>query len=89
MTEPDIRKWFSDLRSNLDEIGALDVLDDPSRVFNSDDSNIQLAPKTGTVVGIKGWKNCYEIAAGPEKSTLGENIFRRKHLGENIFRRKH
>ena len=54
----------------MNDIGALDIFNDPSRVFNSDESNIQLCPKTGKVVGLKGWKNVYEVAPAPEKSTL-------------------
>ena len=47
-----------------------EIFNDPARVYNSDESNIQLCPKTGKVLGIKGHKNIYEVAPGPEKSTL-------------------
>ena len=46
------------------------MFSDPSKIFNSDESNIQLCPKTGEVIGICGWKNVYEVGCGPEKSNL-------------------
>ena len=46
------------------------MMEDPSRVFNADETCIRLCPDTGKVLGIKGWKNIYEVAPGPEKSTL-------------------
>ena len=68
--EKDIRAWFKLLSDNLKSINQENILSDPSRVFNTDESNIQLNPKTGLVVGLKGWRNIYEIGPGPEKSTL-------------------
>lgn len=70
ITETDIRKWFSNLTFEMEKVQAMDIFQDPSQVFNSDESNIQLCPKTGKVIGMKGWKNIYELAPGPEKSTL-------------------
>ena len=58
----DSRYIQKSLKSNFFSfVGELDILNDLSRVFNSDESNIQLAPKTVTVVGIQGWKNCYKF----------------------------
>ena len=70
VTEDGIRTWFTTLKSEVMELDALDIFSDPSRVFNADESNLQLCPKTGKVVGVKGWKNCYQLAPGPEESTL-------------------
>ena len=70
ITEEDIRAWFACLKDEMVKINALDVFDDPSRVCNSDESNLQLCPKTGKVIGPKGWKNVYELTPGPDKSTL-------------------
>ena len=47
-TEADIRTWFSNLEENMKSLGAEDVLADPTRVFNTDETCIQLAPSTGT-----------------------------------------
>ena len=70
VTEVSIREWFNVLQANLEYLGIKDILDDPKRVFNTDETNIQLSTKTGNVISIKGWKNVYEIAPAPEKSTL-------------------
>ena len=70
VNEPAIRNWFATVQRELAELNALDVLEDPTRIFNCDETNIQLCPSTGKVIGIKGWKNVYELAPGPEKSTL-------------------
>ena len=70
VTEEGIRDWFRVMTDELRDINALEILDDPQRIFNLDESNIQLCPKTGKVVRIKGWRNVYELAPGPEKSTL-------------------
>ena len=70
VTEANIREWFANLITEMEQIDALDIFDDPNRVFNCEESNIQLCPKTGTVIGIKRWKNVYELAPGPDKSTL-------------------
>lgn len=70
ITEKDIRTWFTDLENNLKFLGVEDVLKDPTRVFNTDETCIQLAPSTGKVIGETKWRNIYEVAPGAEKSTL-------------------
>ena len=70
ITEGSIREWFASLKANIEEIGATEIFADPSRVYNLDETNIQLDPLTGKVVGIRGWRNIYEIGPGPAKSTL-------------------
>ena len=70
VTEVAIRQWFTSSKEHLTELGALDVLEDPTRIFNSDETNVQLCPSTRKVIGIKGWKNIYELTPGLEKSTL-------------------
>ena len=70
ITKASIKEWFSNLDKNLTELNHRDVLEDPTRIFNSDETCIQLCPKTGKVIGVKGWKNIYELSPGPEKSNL-------------------
>ena len=48
----------------------MNQLEDPSRFINADESNFMLCPRTGKVLGPKGWSNVYEILAGSEKDTL-------------------
>ena len=51
-------------------MGYIDVLNDPNRIFNANETCVQLCPKTGKVVGMRGWRDIYEVAPGPEKSSL-------------------
>lgn len=70
VTEEYIRKWFSDLKKYLTEINAIDLLEDPRRILNGDETSFSVCPKTGKVIAPKGWKNVYEIQAGNEKETI-------------------
>jgi predicted rRNA methylase YqxC with S4 and FtsJ domains len=55
-----------------------EVLDDPSRIFNGDETGFQICPSTGSVLAQKGAKNVYSIDTGSSKekyncnSTLSE-----------------
>lgn len=70
VTEGSIRNWFHGLKARLTEMGSFEILSDPSRVFNVDETNIRLCPKSTKVIAMKGWKNIYEVSPGPEKSTV-------------------
>ena len=70
VTEPYIREWFATLRRNLMNLNALDVMKDPSRIFNTDETGIQLSPGVGRVIGERNYRNLYEVAPGPEKSSM-------------------
>ena len=43
---------------------------DPRLVINTDEINFPLRPKTGKVLGPKGWRNVYDLRRGNEKDTL-------------------
>ena len=45
VAEADIRIWFKALHENLSEMNALDILDNPERIFNTDETCIQLLSK--------------------------------------------
>lgn len=64
VSENDIRGWFANIQSALEEENALDVLHDPTRIFNGDVTNFLLCPNTGKVLGMKGSKNVYEVDRG-------------------------
>lgn len=70
ITESAIRDWFKGLHDNLEAMNSLEILQDPTRIFNTDETCVQLCPETGKVLGVKSWRNIYEVAPGPEKSTL-------------------
>ena len=70
VTEENIRAWFSSLEAYTKDANLEEMLGDSSRIFNCDETCVQLCPSTGKVIGIAGWKNIYEVAPGPEKSNL-------------------
>lgn len=70
VTEEDIRKWFVDLKQYLTEEGAHDILENPSRIFNMDETGMSLCPKIGKILGEKGEKNQYILASGQEKQCM-------------------
>ncbi|CAG9760226.1 unnamed protein product [Ceutorhynchus assimilis] len=65
-----IRKWFKELTQFLTERNLLDLLDDPHRIFNGDESGFALYPKSGKILGPKGFRNLYHIKLGNEKENI-------------------
>ncbi|KAJ8952300.1 hypothetical protein NQ314_007568 [Rhamnusium bicolor] len=70
VSENSIRQWHEDIRKYLINENAVDILEDPTRIFNSDESGFATNPKTGLVLGPKGLKNFYEIKSGSEKECI-------------------
>ena len=70
ITEEYIRKWFSNLHDYLQEIDAEDVMTDPTRILNGDETGFALCRKSGKILAPKGWKNIYEVKKSGEKETL-------------------
>ncbi|KAJ8966802.1 hypothetical protein NQ314_003298 [Rhamnusium bicolor] len=69
LTQEYIRSWFLDLKTFLTESKALDILDNPSRMLNEDETGFRLCPKTGRVLGLKG-HNLYVVKTGNGKENL-------------------
>ncbi|XP_072389546.1 uncharacterized protein [Diabrotica undecimpunctata] len=57
-------------RRTSEEKHLEEVLTDPSRIFNGDESGFQICPSTGKVFAMKGFKNVYNV----EKSSSKENV---------------
>lgn len=57
VTEERIRGWGTGLRDYLKEVDALDILDDPSRIYNADESGFRTNPETGLVLGPVNYEN--------------------------------
>lgn len=70
ISEKDIRKWFSFIDSYFNEEGYKEVFNNPSRIFNGDETNFLLCPKNKKVLAPKGCKNIYEIDQGLAKTSL-------------------
>ena len=70
ITEESVRKWFVKLTDYLTKNQALDVLEDPKRILNGDETSFMLCPKTGKVIAPRGYKNVYQIVKGKEKEAV-------------------
>lgn len=70
VTEESLKKWFDEVHDHLESENNLDVLNDPSRVFNLDETGVQLCPKTGKILALKNYRHTFEIAAGKEKENI-------------------
>lgn len=71
VSEQDIKKWFNDIYTYFQEKGIQDILQDPSRIFNGDETNFYYCPTDlGKVLAPKGTKNVYEVDQGDAKQNL-------------------
>lgn len=61
VSESDIRGWFAQVTSYLEERGLLEILQDGSRVYNGDETSFFLHPKTKAVLAARGSHNVYEV----------------------------
>ncbi|KAL5235854.1 hypothetical protein ACI65C_003264 [Semiaphis heraclei] len=53
-----------------DDYDLSDILNDPTRLFNGDETGFALCPKTKNVLSPKGYKDVYELAIGNPKENL-------------------
>ncbi|XP_030748956.1 uncharacterized protein LOC115877032 [Sitophilus oryzae] len=70
ITEEGIRLWFADLKNYLVKNNCDDILEDPDRILNGDETGFSLCPKTGKVLAPRGWKNVYSVKIGNEKDNI-------------------
>nr|CAH7712633.1 unnamed protein product [Callosobruchus chinensis] len=54
VTEESIRKWFSELQLFLMSNNLMEVMEDPTRIFNGDESGFSLCPKSGKSLSTQG-----------------------------------
>lgn len=55
-----IKQWFHCTLDYFKEVDATDALEDPTRVFNIDESGFCLSPSVGKVLALRGEKNVFE-----------------------------
>lgn len=72
VSEENIRSWFRSVEDLLrEEDGNLsEILKDPTRVINGDETCFVLCPKRGLVLAPKGTKDVYEV----DLATAKENV---------------
>lgn len=54
VSEKDIRGWFAQIKLYLRDKNFAEILDDPTRIFNGDETNFMMCPKTRKVLAPKG-----------------------------------
>lgn len=69
VTEEKIRKWFDEVHEILSQKGEADILKDPNRIFNMDETGFSLAPKTGVIIGPRG-KHVYDERTSSDKENV-------------------
>ena len=45
--------WFLELKDYMGEVKQADTLEDPSRIYNCDETGFPLAPKNKKVIGMR------------------------------------
>ncbi|XP_072377918.1 uncharacterized protein [Diabrotica undecimpunctata] len=75
INQRDITKWFDNIKSYLNKKGLSDVLQDPTRIFNGDETCFYLCPKNKKVLAMKGSRNVYEIEHNPKVNLTVMFIF--------------
>ena len=74
VSEENIRKWFDEVQEYIRENDLEEVMNDPSRIFNGDETGFQICPSTGRVLAEKGAKDVYSIDEGSCKENI-TNVF--------------
>lgn len=70
VTELQLRNWFTDVRTYVEEEGCEDIFFDPSRWWNTDETGVMLCPKTGKVLVKRGSKAVYSFVSNDEKECI-------------------
>ncbi|XP_026669809.1 uncharacterized protein LOC113464416 [Ceratina calcarata] len=68
VSEDDLRGWFEEVKAYLVKNNLLNI--HPSRVFNCDETNIQLIPKSEKILTRKGATTAYKVVHGYEKESI-------------------
>ena len=66
LTKDDIIDWFTKIEAYFEDHNLKDVISDPSRVWNCDESSFKVCPTPRAVYGPKN-KRVYHITANDEK----------------------
>jgi len=58
VSEENIRKWFDEVQDYIRENNLEEVMSEPSRIFNGDETGVQISLSTGRALEEKGAKKC-------------------------------
>ena len=70
VSEENIRKTFDEMQEYIRENNLEELMDEPSRIFNGDETGFQICLSTGCVLAEKEAKNEYSIDEGSSKENI-------------------
>ncbi|CAG9829492.1 unnamed protein product [Diabrotica balteata] len=70
VSEGDVRKWFSLVEEYLKSKNLDYILQDPTRIFNGDETCFYRCPKNFKVIAPRGARNVYEVDSGQAKMNI-------------------
>ncbi|XP_021709602.1 uncharacterized protein LOC110679408 [Aedes aegypti] len=70
VSEKNIREWFHEVKQYLIDVGLIDILHDPSRIYNGDESGFVLNPVPKKVIATSGAKNVPFVETGSSKQNI-------------------
>lgn len=70
VTADNLRAWHAEILKYCDEHKLMDVLNDPSRIFNMDEKGFILTPKNEVVLVKRGEKAAYKRSKNDEKECV-------------------
>lgn len=73
VTKEGIERWFGEVTNYLREEGYLHIMQDPTRIFNADESGFMMCPKTDKVIGCverENGEDLYKEVANDEKAQI-------------------
>ncbi|KAL5015099.1 hypothetical protein ScPMuIL_009369 [Solemya velum] len=63
LSKETVGRWFDDFKEYMNVTANQELLKDPTRLYNADESGFPLCPKTGRVLGAKGSKVVYNFTS--------------------------
>ncbi|RVE48189.1 hypothetical protein evm_007143 [Chilo suppressalis] len=70
VSEEDTKRWFHNFEFCPKENNYFNIYQNPSRVFNGDESNFQLYPKSGKIISLRGERDVYEVDHAAAKTEI-------------------
>ena len=77
-----IHSWFTEFQSYLKTMNK-DILEDPTRIYNCDETGFPLVPKLGKVIAHRSSKHIYQVGTLPNKMQITV-LIRTSALGHYI-----
>ena len=65
-----IFSWFDKIETYLSAEGFMEILQDPHRIINGDETSFYLNPKNKTVFALRGSRNVYDVERTSSKTNI-------------------